>query len=120
MKRRALKKKMKRILNEELSAMIKLSVIQELIKLSQRSSWFQFEDYPYVRFERLSASLHKGYVTVSENDCIDEIGFSSWRKAMIWICKQGKRVDEQEVRGSEYIVDSGHYRYRIHFPRNQE
>ena len=42
---------MRRILNEELPAMIKLSVMQELIKLSQRSGWFQFKDYPYVRFE---------------------------------------------------------------------
>ena len=120
MKCRALKKRMKRVINDELQAMIKLPVMQELIKLSQRSSWFQFEDYPYVRFERLSTSLHKGYVTVSENDCIDEMGFSSWRKAMIWVCKQCKRVDEHEVQGSEYIVDSGHYRYKVYFPKNHE
>ena len=100
--------------------MIKLSVMQELIKLSQRSSWFQFKDYPYVRFERFSTSLNKGYVTVLENDCIDEIGFSSWRKAMICVCKQCKRVDEHEVQGSEYIVDSGHYSYKVYFPKNQE
>ena len=120
MKRRALKKKMKRILNKEFPVMIKLSAMKELITLSQRSSWFQFKNYPYVRFERLSTSLHKGYVTVSENDCIDEIGFSSWRKAMIWVCKQCKRVDEHEVQESEYIVDSGHYRYKVYFPKNQE
>ena len=78
----------------------KLSAMKELITLSQRSSWFQFKNYPYVRFERLSTSLHKGYVTVSESDCIDEIGFSSWCKAMIWVCKQCKRVDEHEVQGS--------------------
>lgn len=120
MKRRALKKKMKRILNKEFPVIIKLSAMKELITLSQRSSWFQFKNYPYVRFERLSTSLHKGYVTVSESDCIDEIGFSSWRKAMIWVCKQCKRVDEHEVQGSEYIVDSGHYRYKVYFPKNQE
>ena len=120
MKRRVLKKQMNRILNEELPTTFKLSTMQELIKLSQRSSWFQFKNYPYVRFERFSTSLHKGYVTVSENDCIDEIGFSSWRKAMIWVCKQSKRVDEHEVKGSEYIVDSCHYRYKVYFPKNQE
>lgn len=120
MKRRALKKKMRRIINGELPVMIKLSAMQELIKLSQRSSWFQIKDYPYVRFERLSTSLNKDYVIVLENDCIDGIGFSSWNKAMIWICKQAKRVGECEVQGSEYTVDSGHYRYRVHFPKNQE
>ena len=120
MKRRVLKKKMKRILNGELSAMIKLSVMQELIKLSQRSSWFQFEDYPYVRFERFSTSSNKGYVTVLERDCVDGICFVSWYKGLAWICKQAKRVGECEVKGSEYIVDSGHYRYTIYFPKNQE
>ena len=39
---------------------------------------------------------------------------------MIWICKQAKRVGEQEVQGFEYTADSGHYRYRVYFPRNQE
>lgn len=120
MKRRVLKKKMRRILNEELPVMIKLSAMQELIKLSQRSSWFQIKDYPYVRFERFSTSLHKGYVTVSEYDCIGGVSFGSWYKGLSWICKQAKRVDECEVQGSEYIVDSGHYRYRIYFPKNQE
>lgn len=121
MKRRVLKKQMNRLLtSEELPTTFKLSAMQELIKLSQRSSWFQFKNYPYVRFERLSTSLHKGYVTVSESDCIDEIGFSSWCKAMIWVCKQCKRVDEHEVQGSEYIVDSGHYSYKVYFPKNQE
>ena len=120
MKRRVLKKKMKRILNGELPAMIKLSVMQELIKLSQRSSWFQFKDYPYVRFERFSTSLNKGYVTVLEHDCVDGIGFGSWYKGLAWICKQARRVGECEVQGSEYIVDSGYYRYRVYFPRNQE
>ena len=120
MKRRIVKKQMKRILNSELPALFKLSAMHELIKASQKSSWFQFKDYPYVRFERFSESLHKGAVTVSEHDCIDEIGFSSWHKAMIWICKQAKRVGECEVKGSEYVIDSGHYRYRTYFPRNQE
>ena len=120
MKRRVLKKKMKRILNEELPAMIKLSVMQELIKLSQRSSWFQFKDYPYLRFERFSTSSNKGYVTVLERDCVDGICFVSWYKGLSWICKQAKRVSECEVQGSEYIVDSGHYRYRVYFPKNQE
>lgn len=48
------------------------------------------------------------------------VGFSSWYKGLSWICKQAKRVGEQEVRGFEYIVDSGHYRYRVYFPRSQE
>lgn len=51
---------------------------------------------------------------------IDETSFSSWRSAMIWICKQAKRVGEYEVQGSEYVVDSGHYLYRVYFPKNQE
>ena len=121
MKRRALKKQMNRLLtSEELQTTLKLSAMQELIKLSKRSSWFQFKNYPYVRFERLLTSSHKRYVTVSENDCIDEISFSSWYKAMIWICKQAERIGECEVKGSEYIVDSGHYRYKVYFPKNQE
>lgn len=39
---------------------------------------------------------------------------------MIWVCKQAKRVSEYEVYGSEYVIDSGHYCYRVYFPRNQE
>lgn len=120
MKRRALKKKMKQILNSELPTTFKLSAIRELISLSQKSSWFQFKDYPYVRFNRFSTSLHKGCITVSECDCLNELGFSSWHNAMVWICKQAKRVSEYEVQGSEYVVDSGHYRYRVYFPKNQE
>lgn len=74
MKRRVLKKRMKQIINSELPVMFKLSAMHELIKISQKSSWFQFNDYPYVRFERFSTSLHKGTVTASEHDCIDGIG----------------------------------------------
>ena len=33
---------------------------------------------------------------------------------MPWICKQAK------VCGSGYVVDSGHYRYRVYFLRNKE
>lgn len=120
MKRRVLKKQMNRILNSELPVMFKLSAMHNLIKLSQRSSLFQFRDFPYFRFERFSTSSHKGCVTVSENDRIDETGFSSWRKAMIWICKQANRIGEYGVQGSEYVVDSGYYRYRTYFPKNQE
>lgn len=120
MKRRVLKKQMKRVLNSELPTMFKLSAMHELIKILQKSSWFQFTDYPYVRFKQFSTSSHKGYVTVSEDGCLNEIGFSSWNKALIWICKQAKRISAYEVQGSEYIVDSGHYRYRVYFPRNQE
>lgn len=87
MKRRVVKKQMRRILNSALPTMFKLSAIHELIKASQRSSWFQFKDYPYVRFERFSTSLHKGCVTVSEHDHVYEIGFSLWCQAMTWICK---------------------------------
>jgi len=120
MKRRVVKKRMRRVLNSELPTTFKLSATIKLIKTSQRSSWFQFTDYPYVRFERFSTSLNKGKVIVSEYDCIDEIGFSNWHQALTWICKQAKRVGEYEVQGSEYIVDSGHYCYRVYFPRNQE
>lgn len=120
MKRRVLKKKMRRILNSELPVMFKLSAMHELIKASQKSSWFQFKDYPYVRFERFSTTLHKGVITVSEHDKVDETGFSSWCQALTWVCKQAKRVGEYEVQGSEYVVDSGRYRYRTYFPRNQE
>lgn len=108
MKRRIVKKQMRRILNSELPTMFKLSAMHELIKASQRSSWFQFKDYPYVRFERFSTTLHKGIVTVSEHERVDEIGFSSWHNAMNWICTQAKT-------DTEYVVDSGHYRYRVCF-----
>ena len=57
---------------------------------------------------------------MSEHDKVDETGFSSWCQALTWVCKQAKRVGEYEVQGSEYVVDSGHYRYRTYFPRNQE
>ena len=120
MKRRVLKKQMRHILNNELPTMFKLSAMHELIKASQKSNWFQFKDYPYVRFERFSTTLHKGVITVSEHDTVDEIGFSSWCQALTWICKQAKRIGEYEVHGSEYVVDSGHYRYRVYFLRNQE
>lgn len=120
MKRRVLKKQMKHILNSELPTMFKLSAMHELIKVSQKSSWFQFKDYPYVRYNRFSTSLHKGAITVSENDRVDELNFSNWHQAMAWICKQAKRVGEYEVQGSEYVIDSGHYRYNVYFPKNQE
>lgn len=120
MKRRVLKKQMRRVLNSELPVMFKLSAMHELIKASQKSSWFQFKDYPYVRFDRFSTTLHKGVITVSEHGKVNETGFSSWCQALTWVCKQAKRVGEYEVQGSEYVVDSGHYRYRVYFPRNQE
>lgn len=120
MKRRVVNKHMRRILNSELPVMFKLSAMHEFIKTAQKSSWFQFKDYPYVRFERFSTTLHKGVITVSEHDKVDEIGFSSLCQALTWVCQQAKRVGEYEVQGSEYVVDSGHYRYRVYFPRNQE
>lgn len=120
MKRRVLKKQMKRVLNSALPTTFKLLAMNELIKVSQKSSWFQFNDLPYVRFDRFSTTLHKGCVTVSEHDCIDEIGFNLWHQAMTWICKQSKRITDYEVKGSEYVVDSGYYRYRVYFPRHQE
>ena len=120
MKRRVLKKQMRRVLNSELPVMFKLSAMHELIKTSQKSSWFQFRDFPYVRFDRFSTTLHKGGITVLEHDKVDETGFSSWCQALTWVCKQAKRVGEYEVQGSEYVIDSGHYRYRVYFPRNQE
>ena len=120
MKRRVLKKQMKRVLNSELPVVFKLSAMHHLIKLSSRSSWFQFMDHPYARFERFSTSLHKDHVTVSEQDQVDELGFSNWRHALAWVCKQAKRIGEYEVQGSEYVVDSGHYRYRVYFPKMQE
>ena len=120
MKRRVLKKQLKLALKRNLSTAFKLFTIHELINISPMHSWFQFNDYPYVIFERFSTSLHKGVVSVSEYDCVDKIHFSSWYQAMSWVCKQAKRVSECEVQGSEYIVDSGHYRYRVYFPKNQE
>ena len=120
MKHRVIKKRMRRILNRKLPTTFKLSVIHELISLSQKSSWFQFKDYPYVRFNRFSTSLHKDSVSVSEHDRVDEIGFSNWRQALTWICKQAKHISEYEVQGSEYVVDSGHYRYRFYFPKIHE
>lgn len=120
MKRRVLKKQMKRILNSSFPAMIKLSALNALMKVSQKSSWIQFDDLPYVRFDRISTTSHKGIVTVSEDDRVDEIRFNSWRHAMKWICQQAKRIGEYDVQGSEYIVDSGHYQYRVYFPKIQE
>lgn len=121
MKRRVLKKQLKRTLNNiNLPTTFKLSAIKALMNISTMHSWFQFNDYPYVIFERFSTTLHKGIVTVSEQDCVDRIHFSSWHQAMSWICKQAKRVSEYEVQGKEYIVDSGHYRYRVYFPKNHE
>lgn len=120
MKRRIAKKQMRRILNSESPVMFKLSAMHELIKASQKSSWFQFKDLPCVRFDRFSTTLHKGVITVSEHDKVDETGFSSWCQALTWVCKQAKRIGEYEVQGSEYVVDSGHYRYRVYFPKNQE
>lgn len=120
MKRRVLKKQMKRVLGSALPTMFKLYAMHELIKASQKSSWFQFSEFPYVRFDRFSTTLHKGVITVAEHDAVDETGFSSWHQALTWICKQAKRVGEYEVKGSEYVVDSGHYRYRTYFPKNQE
>ena len=120
MKRRVLKKQMKRVLNSALPTTFKLSAMHELIKISQKSSWFQFGDFPYARFDRFSTTLHKGVITVSEHDRVDETCFTSWHQAMTWICKQAKRITDYEVKGSEYVVDSGHYRYRVYFPKNQE
>lgn len=120
MKRRVLIKLLKRALRRNLPTIFKQSAIRALINISPMHSWFQFNDCPYVIFERFSTSLHKGVVSVSEYDCVDKIHFSSWYHAMIWICKQAKHVSEYEVHGPEYIVDSGHYRYRVYFPKNQE
>ena len=108
MKRRVLKKQMRRVLDSALPTMFKFSAMQELIKVSQKSSCFQFKDFPYVRFDRFSTTLHKGIITASEHDRVDEIGFSSWYKALTWISKQSK-LD------TEYVVDSGHFRYRVYF-----
>jgi hypothetical protein len=112
MKRRIVKKQMKRILNSESPTMFKLSAMRELIKASPKSGLYPFKK----NITRFWTSLqkHKGVVTVSEHDLIDEIGFSSWRKAITWICKQAKTC------GSEYEIDSGHYRYIVYFPTNQE
>lgn len=120
MKRRVLKKRIKRFLNRELPTVAKQLAIYKLIKASHKSSWFQFKDFPYVRFDRFSTTLHKGVITVSEHGNVDEISFSSWSQALIWVCKQAKRVSEYEVQGPEYVIDSGHYRYRTHFPKIQE
>ena len=114
MKRRVLKKQMRRIINSELPVMFKLSAMHEMINVSSKSGIFQFKGYTFNKFNgilmftRFSTSLHKGYVTVSEHDCIEEIGFSSWHKALNWICKQAK------VDSSVYVIDSGHYRYRVY------
>ena len=77
MKRRVLKKQMRRILNKEFPVMFKLSAMTRLIKSSPKSSLFKLNACPNVKFERFSTSLHKGYVTVSEHNRIDEIGFST-------------------------------------------
>lgn len=107
MKRCVLIKQQKRELNNSnLPTIFKLSAMPVLINISSRQSWFQFNDYPYVIFERFSTSLYKGIVTVSEYDCVDKIHFSSWYQAMCWICKQAKRVSAYEVQCPEYIVDS--------------
>ena len=69
---------MKRELNNSnLPAIFKLSAMQVLINISSRHSWFQFNDYPYVIFERFSTTLRKDIVSVSEYDCVDKIHFIS-------------------------------------------
>jgi hypothetical protein len=120
MKIRVLKKQTKQVLDSALPTTFKLSAMHQLIELSEKSSWFQYKSYPYVRFDRFSTTLHKGIVTVSEHDSLNELRFSSWKSAMIWISKQAKRVGEYGVEGPEYIIDSGHYRYRTNFPERQE
>ena len=120
MKRGVVKKKMRRILNRELPTMIKISSIHVLVKVSSKSSLFKPSGYPCVRVERFSTSLHKGVVTVSKNCCVDEIAFSTWHSALTWICKQTKCADDYDAQCSKYIVDSGHYRYRVYFLRNHD
>lgn len=121
MKRRVVKKKMKRILNGELPVMFKLSAMTELIKVSSKTGSIQFRNYIFSKFTRIimftrfSTSLHKDVVTVSEHDRIDEIGFSSWCKAMNWICKQVEIAYDNDKGLECYVLDSGHYRYRVYF-----
>ncbi len=115
MKRRVLKKQMRRILNSELPVMFKLSAMNHLIKSSPKSSLFQFKDCPNVKFERFSTSLHKGYVTVSEHSRVGDTGFSTWHSATTWIYNQVKNISNGKSQCSDYVIDSGHYRYRVYF-----
>lgn len=115
MKRRIVKKQMRRILNSDLPVMFKLSAMNRLVKSSPKSSLFQLNDCPNVKFERFSTSLHKGYVTVSEHNRIDEIGFSTWHSATTWVFNQVKNISNGKIQCSEYVIDSGHYRYRVYF-----
>lgn len=117
MKRRVVKKQMRRLLNSELPSMFRYPVMLILIMSSSKYGLYQFKPYTYKKSTRLlmitrfSTSLHKGCVTVSEHGRIDEIGFSSWHKALTWICKQAQ--SKAKVSGVKYIVNSGHFRYRV-------
>lgn len=121
MKRRVVKKKMRRILNSELPTMFKLSAMTELIKASSKSGSIKFKKYIFnkftkiIMFARFSTSSHKDVVTVSEHDRVDEISFSSWHKAMNWICKQAEIAYDNDKGVECYVLDSGHYRYRMYF-----
>lgn len=107
MKRRILKKHMNQILDSNLPTVLKLSAMHSLMECVRKYDVFLHNNL-LLEYKRFSTTLHKGIVTVSEHERVDEVSFSSWYKAMVWICKQAKT-------DTEYVVDSGHYRYRVCF-----
>lgn len=115
MKNRVLNKQMRRILSSELPVTFKLSAMNRLIKSSPKFSLFQLNDYPNVKLDRFSTSLHKGVITVSEHDRVGDIGFSTWHSAMTWVCNQIRNISNGKTQCSDYVIDSGHYRYRVYF-----
>lgn len=110
MKRRILKKKVQGVLNGSLPTIFKVSALNVLVtkgRVKNKSNRFLYIYNSYtVCYSRIGVTNHKGLVTVSEGECISEIGFSIFRNALIWVSKYGKA-------DTEYFVDSGHYRYCV-------
>lgn len=108
MKQRILKKRAHRILNSYLPTTFKLSAIHALItKVYNKKKTFTYNNVS-ISYSKTCTTNHIGIITVNEYDGIYEIGFSSFKSAMIWICKYGKH-------DCEYRVDSGEYCYNLIF-----
>ena len=141
MKRRSLKKYLKKRLNSILDSYLppayKILSMHRLIECARKHDVFLYNNL-FLECKRFSTTIHKGIVSVSE--WVDDASFSPLYKAMLWVCKQAKpdsisvseheRVDEvsfsslynamvwickQAKTDTEYVVDSGNYRYRVCF-----
>lgn len=110
MKQRILKKTAHHILNSGLPTTFKLSAIHALItKTYNKKKTFTYNNVS-ISYSKICTTNHYGIITINECDCVNEIGFSSFKSALIWLCKYGKR-------DCEYCVDSGEYCYNVTFNR---